>query len=84
MSLTIELPKSVEQAYLSAAKDQGVSIDALVTDVLVKYLNSETPELIEELGIQVLRTGQPLEVAVVRETLETIRRERDLTLLGQS
>ena len=84
MSLTIELPKSVEQAYLSAAKDKGVSIDALVTDVLVKYLNSETPELIEELGIQVLRTGQPLEVAVVRETLETIRRERDLTLLGQS
>ncbi len=84
MSLTIELPKSVEQAYLSAAKDKGVSIDALVTDVLVRHLNFETPELIEELGIQVLRTGQPIEVAVVRETLETIRRERDLTLLGQS
>ncbi len=84
MSLTIELPKSVEQAYLSAAKDKGVSIDALVTDVLVRHLNFETPELIEELGIQVLRTGQPLEVSVVRETLETIRRERDLTLLGQS
>lgn len=33
------------------------------------------PELIVENGIPVLRTGSPLEVSVVCETLEAIRRE---------
>lgn len=40
------------------------------------------PELVEELGIPVLRTGQPLDPKVVAATLDAIRRDRDLSALG--
>ena len=61
MTVTINLPQIVEQAYLAAARTQGV----------------------EEHGIPVLRTGQPLDPTVVADTLDAIRRERDLSVLGQ-
>lgn len=44
---------------------------------------SRLPELIEEQGIPVLRTGQPLDLTEVNDTLDAIRRERDLSILGQ-
>ncbi len=45
--------------------------------------SSQHPELVEELGIPVLRTRQPLDPTVVADTLDAIRRERDLSVLGQ-
>ena len=38
MTVTINLPQNVEQAYLSAAQTKGVSVDALLTDVLVSHV----------------------------------------------
>ena len=87
MTLTINLPQDVEYAYLTEARSKGISIDSLVQDVLVSHApgadSLRHPELVEEFGISVLRTGQPLDPKVVSETLDAIRRERDLSALGQ-
>ena len=87
MTVTVKLPQKVEQAYLAAARTKGVSVDALVADVLVSHApvaeSPQQPELIEERGIPVLRTGQPLDPSVVADTIDRIRRDRDLTVLGQ-
>ena len=91
MTVTIHLPQPVEQAYLAAAHAQGVSIDTLVSDVLISHLpvpekaprpGSGAPRFVEENGIPVLHTNEPLSAAVVDETIELIRRERDLAALG--
>lgn len=86
MTVTVNLPQKVGQAYIAAARTKGVSVDALVSDVLVSNAPVESPqwpELIEEHGIPVLRTGQPLDPSVVADTIDMIRRERDLSVLGQ-
>jgi len=87
MTVTIHLPQSVEQAYVSAAQTRGVSVDVLLTDVLVSHVPAtgpeQRPELIEEQGIPVLRTGPPLDPSIVSDTLDAIRRERDFSVLGQ-
>jgi len=88
MTVTINLPLDIEQAYLNAAQTKGVSVDALVTDVLVSHVpateSAQHPELVEERGIPVLRTGKPLDPSIVNNTLDAIRRERDFSILGQS
>jgi hypothetical protein len=62
MTVTVNLPQKVEQSYLAAAETKGVSIEALVADFLVSNArvgeSPRRPELIEEQGIPVLRTGQ--------------------------
>lgn len=87
MTVTVNLPQNVEQAYITAARTKGVSVDALVAHVLVSHAPvsepSEWPELVEEQGIPVLRTGQPLDPSVVAHTIDWIRRERDLAFLRQ-
>jgi hypothetical protein len=87
MSVTLELPEEVVRAYEAAARDQGVSIEALVTAVLVSHLpeteKAISPELIEENGIPVLRSGKALTRDTVNETLEEIRRERFRQVLGE-
>lgn len=86
--MTINLPQTIEQAYLAAAQREGVSIDALVTQVLVSHVPlSEPPaaaqvKLIEKKGLLVLSVGEPLSPEVVDETLESIRLERDLVARG--
>lgn len=87
MTVNLNLPARVEQAYLTAAQANGVSLDVLVSDVLLSHpiadsgTASEGPELIEELGIPVLRTGRPIAISAVDDTLNEIRRERDLAVL---
>ncbi|MBZ2185568.1 MAG: hypothetical protein K7J46_12725 [Bryobacter sp.] len=85
MTITVKIPQSVEQAYVSAARTKGVSVDALVEDVLVLNApvaeSAQRPELVEELGIPVLRSGQPLDPSVVADTMAMIRRERDLSMI---
>ena len=87
MTVTINLPQNVERAYLSAAQTKGVSVDTLLTDVLVSHVPAtesvQRPELVEERGIPVLRTGHPLDPSIVNDTLDAIRRERDFSVLGQ-
>lgn len=87
MTVTVNLPQKVEQAYVTAVRTKGFSVDSLVADVLVSHApvaeSFEWPELIEEHGIPVLRTGQPLDTSIVTETIDAIRRERDLSPLGQ-
>ena len=87
MTVTINLPLNVEQAYVNAAQTKGVSVDALLRDVLVSNApgaeSAQHPELVEERGIPVLRTGHPLDPSVVNDTLDAIRRDRDLSALGQ-
>ena len=92
MTLTLNLPEQIEQAYRIVAQSKGVSIDALVSDLLLLHVPvvesqeqvvSSEPHLIEEFGISVLRTGYPMELSVINETLDLIRRERDLVALGQ-
>ena len=87
MTVTVNLPPKVEQAYQAAARTKGVSVDVLVADILVSHApvgeSSQRPELIEEQGVPVLRTGQPLDPSVVSDTIDMIRRERDLSVLGQ-
>ena len=86
--MTINLPQTIELAYLAAAQREGVSIDALATQVLVSHVPdaSSTPtarlELVEEKGVLVLRSGQPIDLAVVNETIKSIRLERDLLARG--
>jgi hypothetical protein len=88
--VTVNLPQTVEQAYLAAAQREGVSVDALITQVLVSHVpetDSVIPaaarlELVEEKGVFVLRSGQPINPEVVDETLESIRHERDLLARG--
>jgi hypothetical protein len=55
MTVTVQLPSNVEQAYLAAAKEMGVSLDTLVSDVLLSNVPvtnpPSAPKLIEENGI---------------------------------
>ena len=91
MTVTINLPQNVEQAYLIAARAKGISVDTLVSHVLLSHIPvteagqqsmGSGPQLIEEHGVTVLRTGQPLAASVVNDTLESIRLERDFAALG--
>jgi hypothetical protein len=86
MTVAVNLPRNVEQAYLAAARMKGVSIDVLAADVLVAHVPvDESPqrlEPIEEHGIPAPRTGQPLDHSVVSDAIAMIRRERDLSVPG--
>lgn len=86
MTVTINLPQNVEKAYLIAAQTKGVSVDALLTDVLVSHVpaidSAQRQELVEERGIPVLRTGHPLDPSILNDTLDAIRQERDFSILG--
>lgn len=88
MAMTIHLPDSVEQAYAAVARRKGVSIDVLVTDILVSNMPATEPltgpELVEENGVPVLRAGCPIEPSIVNDTLDAIRWERDLSALRRS
>lgn len=88
MTLTIELPESVEQAYIEEARKIGVPVDRLVRDILYAHVaegtgnSSEFAVLSYEQGIPVLRGGGVLPTAVIEETIEAVRRERDVAALG--
>ena len=86
MTVTVNLPRTVEQAYEAADRSKGVSLDALVADILVSHMPevepTEHPELLEEHGIPVLHSGQPIDPSVVDEVIDLIRRERELSALG--
>ena len=77
MTITLNLPSNVEQAYRDAAETKGVSVNALVRDVVVSHVphagSAQRPELVEERGIPVLRSGHPIDPSSVNDTLDAIR-----------
>ena len=92
MTLILNLPEQIEKAYRIVAQSKGVSIDVLVSNLLLLHVpivesqervDSSQPQLVEEFGVTVLQTGYPMDQSVINETLDLIRRERDLVALGQ-
>ena len=97
MTITLTLPPDVERASLAEAEARGLSLDEFISDVLRTRVSgkpspsSSVPsgkpaspsfQLEQEDGVPVLRTGQPIEPSVVDDTLNQIRHERELTMLG--
>ena len=74
----LTLPKDAVSAHLK--KDHGQSlVDAPLRSGLELELNTEslTSTFREEDGVPILRTGQPIDVRAISETIDLVRRERD-------
>ena len=98
MTVTLNLPPDVERAFLAEAQTRGLTLDEFISAMLVsqspakqapstKAIGSSTAAsrffpLEQEDGVPVLRTGQPLNPSVIDDTLDMIRRERELSMLG--
>lgn len=88
MTFTIELPESVEQAYIEEARKIGVPIDHLVRDVLYAHVVEANVEVGEYAqlsyvqGVPVLRGGKVLPAETIQQTIEAVRRERDAAAVG--
>lgn len=89
VTVTLNLPPEIEQAFIGEATSRGLTPDELVSEVVLARI-SRHPSLsdreyarleIEE-GIPVLHTGHPLPLSAIDETLELVRRERDLDIYG--
>jgi hypothetical protein len=94
MTVTLNLPPDIEQAFQGEAQARGLSLDELLSEMILSRAGAAAGEpgaaaslsaqLVREEGVPVLRTGQPIEIAVVDETLDRIRREREHAFLGLS
>jgi len=88
MTVSVNLPHQIERAYQAAAESKGMTVDAFVADILVSNAPiaeaSTFAQLVIESGIPVLHTGQPLNLDAISDTIQKIRLERDLSLLGRS
>jgi hypothetical protein len=95
MIVTLTLPPDVERAFLAEAEARGLSLDEFISDVIrsrVSGPQSSPPsvqsgnaaaqsfQLEQEYGVPVRRTGQPIEPSVIDDTLDLIRREREIAL----
>jgi hypothetical protein len=89
VTLELNLPPHVEQAYVAEAQAKGVPLEELVRDVLIARQPappSQTAGSLVKLddGMWALRSGQPISVEIVRDTIDALRRERDLSNVGHS
>ena len=90
MSITLHLPPDIEAGLLAEAEARGMSVDNLLQEVIRRFAERDaplqTPDQVgtweQEDGVWVLSTGQPMSPDVVQDTLDAIRRERDLSNLG--
>jgi hypothetical protein len=88
------LSADVERAFLQEARARGLSPDEFVTEVMRSHAEKTAgqseaggclPAHLEyEDGVPVLRTGQPIAISLIDETLDEIRIERELAILGRS
>lgn len=91
MSITLHLPPEIEAGLSAEAEARGVPVDNLVEAVLRQFAERDviipSPRTIgrleREYGVWVLSTGEPMAPEVVQDTLDVIRRERDLSNYGQ-
>ncbi len=94
MTVTLNLPPNVEQAFLGEAAALGLTPDEFVSEVLLARAASrggvstaaELPgaQLQMQEGVPVLWTGQSMALPVINDTLDLVRRERDLSSFGLS
>jgi len=86
MTITVNLPEHLEQAFIAEARAKGITVDALMREVLLAHppvsVSSDGPKLIYIEGIPALRSGHPLAASVLDETLELVRQERESAILG--
>jgi hypothetical protein len=90
----MNLPPEIERAFQCAAQARGLSLDEFLSEVILSRAENVTgqsavagwlsAQLVREEGAPVLRTGQPIGISVVNETLDRIRRDRESTILGRS
>jgi hypothetical protein len=94
MTVTLNLPPDIERAFQGEARARGLSLDEFLSEVILSRAENVTgqsavasslcAQLVHEEGVPVLRTGQPLGIFVVDETLDRIRRDRESAILGRS
>lgn len=90
MTVTLHLPPDIEAGLLAEASARGLSIDTLLTTVIRRFVADTVstadaqPSLRNEQGAWVLYGGKAMSANLADETLEAVRRERDLTNLGTS
>lgn len=92
MTVTLQLPPDIEHSLLAEAEARGVSLDALVEMLLRQFATTATTQpgqpategTIIQLddGLWALETGHPISAETVNDTIEALRRERDLMNLG--
>jgi hypothetical protein len=94
MTVTLNLPPDIERAFQGEAQARGLSLDEFLSEMVLPRAEhvvgqsavaaSLSAQLVREEGVPVLRTGQPIGISVVDETLDRIRRERESAILGRS
>jgi hypothetical protein len=94
MTVTLNLPPDIERAFRCEAQARGLSLDEFLSEVILSRAErvagqftvtaSLSAQLVHEEGVPVLRTGQPIGISVVDETLDRIRRERESAIIGRS
>jgi hypothetical protein len=94
MTVTLNLPPEIERAFQGEALARGLSVGEFLSEMILshpEYTARESPadaslsaQLVREQGVPVLRTGLPIDVSVVDEILDSIRRERERAILGLS
>jgi hypothetical protein len=92
MTVTLNLPPNVEQAFIGEAASRGLTPDQFASEVLLTRAawqhggvstGAESSALLQmEDGVPVLHTGQPMALHVINDTLELVRLERDLSSFG--
>ena len=88
MTVTLSLPPEIEQGLLAEAESRGVSLDALVESLIRQHAAANVqPSGSDDRGVMVklddgmwaLRTGHPISVDTVNDTIDDLRCERDLS-----
>jgi hypothetical protein len=85
MTVTLSLPPDIEQALLAEAESRGLSLDALLEELIrqhaaasVQSSGSDGDGIMVKLddGMWALRTGHPISADTVNDTIDALRRER--------
>ena len=90
MTVTLHLPPDIERSLLAEAEARGVSLDALLEMLLRQFATAAQPgqpategTIIQlDDGMWALHSGHPISALTVNDTVDALRRERDLINLG--
>lgn len=91
MTVTLNLPPDIERAFEGEAQARGLSLDELASEVILSRADqvcgeftgaSHPAQTVYEHGVPMLRTGQPIGIAIVDETLKRVRLARERAIVG--
>jgi len=90
VTVTLHLPPDIEHALLAEAEARGLSLDVLLEILLRQFTTAARPDepttegTIIQLddGMLALHSGHPISAETVNDTIDALRRERDLNNLG--